>query len=152
MKKKIVYIGLSADMLHHGHINLIKHAQKYGSLLIGLITDKVFSERKRLPLLNFQERKTILENIKGVDKVIAQNSWDYTINLKKYRPEFMLHGDDWLKGKELNLRKKVKKTLESYGGKLIEVPYTKGISSQALADQRYSLGITPEIRLKSLRR
>ena len=152
MKKKFVYIGLSADMLHHGHINLIRSAQKYGSLMIGLITDKVFSERKRLPLLNYTERKIILESIKGVDKVVPQDSWDYTVNLKKYKPQFMIHGDDWLKGKEFNLRKKVKKTLNSYGGKLIVVPYTKGISSQALADQQYSLGITPEIRLKSLKR
>lgn len=152
MLKKTVYIGLSVDTLHHGHINLIKQGLKYGKILVGLITDKAIAKNKRLPLLNYNQRKLILENINGVSKVVPQNSWNYSENIKKYKPEFMIHGDDWKKGSQKLLREKVKKVIKSYGGKLIEIPYTKGISSTALAEQQYSLGITPELRLKSLRR
>ena len=152
MLKKTVYLGLSVDTLHHGHINLIKHGLKYGKIMVGLISDKAIAENKRLPILNYQQRKLIIENIKGVSEVVNQNNWDYSVNIKKYKPEYMIHGDDWLQGSLLKLRKKAKKVLESYGGKLIEVPYTKGISSTALAEQQYALGITPEIRLKSLKR
>ncbi len=152
MLKKTVYLGLSVDTVHHGHINLIKEGLKYGKILVGLISDKAIAQNKRLPLLNYNQRKLIIENISGVSKVVLQNSWDYSENLKKYKPEFMIHGDDWRKGSQLMLRNKAQKILKKYGGKLIEVPYTKGISSTALADQQYSLGITPELRLESLKK
>ena len=152
MIRKKVYIALSADSLHHAHINLIKKGLEYGDITIGLLTDKAIASRKRIPLLSFSERKLILENIKGVIKVIPQNEWDYSINILKLRPDFMIHGDDWTKGPELNLRSRAIKALKKVNGKLIEIPYTKGISSTALAELQTRLGITSDLRIKSLKR
>ena len=131
MKIKKIYIGLTADSLHHGHINLIEKARKYGQIIVGLLTDKAVANYKRLPLLSFDQRKRVIENLHGVFKVVPQNEWDYSINLKKIKPDYMIHGDDWSSGQQLNLRKNAIKVLKSFGGKLIEVPYTKGVSCRA---------------------
>ena len=132
MKKKFVYIGLTADTIHHGHINLIENAKRYGNVIVGLLTDKAVSDYKRLPLLSYEHRKKILMNIKGVEKVVAQNEWDYSTNIRKFKPEYMLHGNDWIIGSMSSVRKNVIKELKKYGGKLIEIPYTKGVSSTEL--------------------
>jgi len=152
MKEKKIYIGLSGDSIHHGHINLIEKARKHGKIIVGLLTDKAISDHKRLPILNFKQRKQIIENLKGVYKVVPQNEWDYSTNLKKIRPEYMIHGDDWMSGPQFNLRKNAIKALKSFGGKLIEVPYTKGVSSTALANENKNNFTTSEIRLKTLKR
>ena len=152
MNNKFVYIGLTADTIHHGHINLIENAKKYGEIIIGLLTDKAVSDYIRLPLLSYEQRKKILMNIKGVNKVVAQNEWDYSLNLKKYKPKYMIHGNDWLVGPMSNVRQNVIKELKKYGGKLIEVPYTKGISSTALSNEQNKKFTTPELRLKNLKR
>tara|TARA_B100001250_G_scaffold401979_1_gene414513 strand:- start:1171 stop:2475 length:1305 start_codon:yes stop_codon:yes gene_type:complete len=152
MKKKTVYIGLSADSIHHGHINLIEKARNYGNVIIGLLTDKALINYKGLPLLSYEQRKKIVINLKGVFKVIPQDQWDYSINLKKVKPNYMVHGDDWLSGPQLHLRNKALSTLKKFGGKLIEIPYTKDVSSTALAMKQKKLFNTSEIRLKSLKR
>ncbi len=152
MGKKLVYIGLTADTIHHGHINLIERGRDFGEIIVGLLTDKAVSDYKRIPLLNFEQRKKILINIKGVKKVVPQNDWDYSINIKKYKPNFMLHGTDWNSGPQLRLRKNVIKELKKYGGKLVEIPYTKGVSSTALSMEENKKYTTAEIRLKKLRR
>lgn len=128
---KTSYISLSIDTLHHGHINLIKAASKY-KLTVGLLTDKAISEKKRIPVLNYEDRKKILINIKGVHNVVPQNEWDYSKNIKKLKPNFFFHGNDWNLLKKNELKKNVEKALKSYGGKLIEIPYTKNISSTEL--------------------
>ena len=152
MNNKFVYIGLTADSIHHGHINLIENAKKYGEIIIGLLTDKAVSDYKRLPLLSYEQRKKILMNIKGVNKVVAQNEWDYSLNIKKYKPKYMIHGNDWLVGPMSNVRQNVIKELKKFGGKLIEIPYTKGISSTALSNEQNKKFTTPELRLKNLKR
>ena len=106
MRKKIVYIGLSADSVHHGHINLIEKARNYGNIIIGLLTDKALMNYKGLPLLNYEQRKKIISNLKGVHKVVPQNQWDYSTNLNKIKPDYMIHGDDWISGPQLFLRNK----------------------------------------------
>jgi len=152
MKKKLVYIGLTADTIHHGHINLIENAKRYGNVIVGLLTDKAVSDYKRLPLLSYEHRKKILMNIKGVEKVVAQNEWDYSTNIRKFKPEYMLHGNDWIIGSMSSVRKNVIKELKKYGGKLIEIPYTKGVSSTALSIEQNKKFTTPELRLKNLRK
>ena len=152
MDSKKVYFGFAADPLHHGHINLIEKAREYGTLIVGLLTDKAITNNKRLPILNYEQRKKIIENIRGVSKVVPQNDWDYSININKYKPEYMIHGDDWSQGPQLNLRKKAIGALKRYGGKLIELPYTKGTSSTALSSSQSLLATTPENRLKKLKR
>ncbi len=139
MKKNIVYLTLSAEIIHHGHINIINKASKIGKLTIGLLTDKAIAEKKQLPLLNWQQRKSILENITGVKKIIPQYKWDDSINILKYKPQFVIHGDDWIKG-DRHLRIRVKKALKSYGGKLIEIPFTKNISSTSIRSKVLELG------------
>ena len=142
---------LSAEMLHHAHINLINKAQKYGKLVVGLLTDKAISEKKSLPLLNWNQRKKILENINGVSKVVIQKEWDDSKNIFKIKPDYVIHGDDW-KISDPTLRINVLKILKKYGGKLIEVPYTRDISSSALKKKILQIGSTPQTRRNMLNR
>ena len=153
MKKiKTVYIALSLDVLHHGHINLINHAKKYGKITAGLLTDSAISSKKRLPLLNFSQRKKILENISGISKVVAQNEWEYAKNILKLKPDYMVHGDDWKFGSDKELRRGTIKSLNKVGGKLIEIPYTKNISSHSLKERMYLETTVPSNRQEILRR
>ena len=151
MAKK-VYVGMSADMIHPGHLNIIKEASKLGDVIIGLLTDKAIASYKRLPTLKFEQRKIIIENIKGVSEVLAQDELDYTVNLRKIKPDFVVHGDDWKKGVQAQIRQRVIDTLEEWGGKLIEVAYTKGISSTQLNQSLKEIGTTPEVRMERFRR
>ena len=151
MKKK-VYIAMSADILHPGHLNIIREASKLGVLTVGILTDKAIASYKRLPYLDFNQRRLIVENIKGVDKVIAQDELDYVANLLNEKPDFVVHGDDWKEGVQKETRQRVVDTLDKWGGKVIDLPYTNGISSTQLNEKIKSIGTTPEIRLKRLRR
>ena len=150
MKK--VYIALSADIIHKGHLNIIDEAKKHGSVTVGVLTDEAIASYKRLPFLDFEHRKLIVENIKGVKKVIPQSTLDYVPNLEKLKPDFVIHGDDWKNGVQKKTRTDVIKTLKKWNGKLIEIPYTKGISSTQLNDELKTIGTTPNTRLKRLRR
>jgi len=151
MKKK-VFVGMSADLIHPGHLNIIKEAQKLGEVTIGLLTDKAIASYKRLPFLTFDQRKIIIENIKGVENVISQETLDYVPNLKNLKPDYVVHGDDWKKGVQSLTRQRVIDTLSEWGGELIEVEYTKGISSTQLNKSMKEIGTTPEIRMQRLKR
>ena len=152
MKNKKVYISMTAEAIHHGHIKIIEEGKKYGDVIIGLLTDNAVAKHKRLPLLNFNQRKTIMQNISGVSEVVAQEEWDDSIAIERLKPEYIIHGDDWLSGPLLMYRDNVIKALKKYDGKLIEIPYTKGISSEAISNHLNFIGITPELRLKNLKR
>ena len=143
---------MSADVFHHGHVNIIKEARKYGDVIVGLLNDKAESDHKRLPYLNWENRKKIIENIKGVTQVFEQFEWDYAPSILKYKPDFMVHGTDWLTGPLAPYRDLAIKALESYGGKLIEVEYTKDVSSTSLTLNQKILGTTPDIRKATLKR
>ena len=131
MKKKIIYVPLAIDILHSAHINLLKKAKRFGYVLVGLLTDKAISEYKQLPLLNYNERYRILEGVRYIDKIVKQDTWDYTNNIKKYKPDFFIHGDDWKSGIQKN-RSKVINCLKKFNGKLIEIPFTKIFLQQKL--------------------
>lgn len=143
---------MSADMIHPGHLNIIKEASKLGEVTIGLLTDKAIASYKRLPTLKYDQRKIVIENIKGVHEVVPQEELDYTRNLEKYKPHFVVHGDDWKTGIQCKTRQKVIDTLAQWNGKLIEVPYTPGISSTQLNQSVNEIGTTPEVRMGKLRR
>ena len=128
MKKKIVYVPMGADIIHRGHLNIIKNARKYGEIIIGLFTDSAIAEYKSLPLISYNQRFDIIKNINGVKKVVAQKTWDYTSNLNKIKPDYVVHGDDWKKGIQKKTRDRVIKTLKKWSGKLIEPKYTKNIN------------------------
>jgi phosphoenolpyruvate phosphomutase / 2-hydroxyethylphosphonate cytidylyltransferase len=147
-----VYIGMTVDILHHGHINIIEKAREYGDVIVGLLTDSAVADHKRLPYLTYEHRKKIIENINGVTQVVPQEEWDYVPNLKKYRPDFMVHGTDWLEGPLAPFRARAIMALKEYGGRLIEIPYTGGVSSNEMVNQLQSLGTTPDIRRKTLKR
>jgi len=147
-----VYLGLTADIIHPGIINIINEGAKHGQLIIGLLTDSAIVSHKRLPYLTYEQRKQVVENIKGVSEVIPQEDWSYIPNLKKLKPDFIIHGDDWKSGSLSKIRDEVIEVMKEWGGEVIEVPYTKGINSSALASNMHSIGTTPEIRMKTLRR
>ena len=151
-KNKIVYCGLAADVLHEGHINILKRASKLGDLTVGLLTDNAIASYKNLPHLNYKQREIVLKNIKFVKNVIPQNTLDYTKNLIKIKPDFVVHGDDWKKGIQKNIRKKVIKVLKKWSGKLIEPKYTKNISSTAIKEKIYKVGTSPDVRRSKLKR
>ena len=151
MAKK-VYLGMIADIMHPGLINIINEGAKYGDVIIGLFTDKAIATHKRLPYLTYEQRETVVRSINGVADVVPQDDWSYVPNLVKYKPDYIIHGDDWLEGPDKYIRDEVFKVMESLGGKVIEIPYTKGITSSGLAEELESLGTTPQARLKSLRR
>ena len=150
--QKIVYIGMSADLVHPGHLNIIKKGAELGSVMVGLLTDKAIASYKRLPYMTYEQRRQIVENIKGVEIVVPQETLDYVPNLRKYHPNYVVHGDDWREGIQKQIRQSVIDTLAEWGGQLIEVPYTKGISSTQLNNAVREIGTTPEIRLKQFRR
>ncbi len=151
MAKK-VYLGMIADIMHPGLINIINEGAKYGDVIIGLFTDKAIATHKRLPYLTYEQRETVVRSIHGVSDVVPQDDWSYVPNLVKYKPDYIIHGDDWLEGPDKYIRDEVFKVMEGLGGKVIEIPYTKGITSSGLAEELESLGTTPQARLKSLRR
>lgn len=151
MAKK-VYLGMIADIMHPGLINIINEGAKYGDVVVGLFTDKAIATHKRLPYLTYEQRETVVRSIHGVADVVPQDDWSYVPNLLKYKPDYIIHGDDWLEGPDKYIRDEVIKVMESLGGKVIEIPYTKGITSSGLAEELESLGTTPQARLKSLRR
>jgi len=151
MAKK-VYLGMIADIMHPGLINIINEGAKYGDVIIGLYTDKAIATHKRLPYLTYEQRETVVRSIQGVSDVVPQDDWSYVPNLVKYKPDYIIHGDDWLQGPDKYIRDEVFKVMEAMGGKVIEIPYTKGITSSGLAEELESLGTTPQARLKSLRR
>ncbi len=150
--KKIVYVGLSADILHEGHINILKTANSYGSVVVGLLTDEAIASYKNIPYLDFKKRKVVVENIKFVSKVIPQHTLDYVENLNLIKPSYVVHGDDWRKGVQKKTRDRVIKTLKKWSGKLIEPSYTKDISSTAIKDKISNILSTPNNRVSRLKR
>ena len=152
MKKKIVYVGLSADIIHEGHINILKIAKSYGTVVVGLLTDEAITSYKNIPHLNFKRRKIIIQNIKYVKKVIPQNTLDYVPNLNLIKPDYVVHGDDWKKGVQKKTRQRVIQTLKKWSGKLIEPRYTKNISSTIIKNKILELGAQPQNRISLLKR
>lgn len=143
---------MGTDLVHHGHINIIEKARELGEVTIGLLSDEAVSKFARVPFLSFEERKQILENIKGVHAVIAQEELDYEKNLRALKPEYVVHGDDWKQGPQRHIRDKVLKVLKEWGGELVEPEYTSGISSTGLRQAMREIGNTPDIRRRMLRR
>ncbi len=149
MKK--VYVAMSADIVHEGHLNILKEAAKLGEVIVGLHTDDVIRGYWRNPIMKYEARKIILEGMRGVTKVIPQTSLDQIENIEKIKPNYVVHGDDWKENEQKKYRQKVIEKLKEWNGQLVEVPYTKGISISSLEKKILEIGITPELRLKSLK-
>lgn len=123
--ERTVYMCFSTDIIHSGHIAIIKKAQALGKLIIGVLSDEAVASYKRFPLLPFEERKTIVENISGVYRVVEQKELSYAENLKALKPDFVVHGDDWKEGFQKSIRAEVVDILAAQGGELVEYPYSK---------------------------
>tara|TARA_B100000795_G_scaffold159936_1_gene120221 strand:- start:4027 stop:5337 length:1311 start_codon:yes stop_codon:yes gene_type:complete len=151
-QKKIVYVAMSIDLVHPGHLNIINEASKLGEVIIGLLTDKAIASFKRVPIMEYKDRFKVVSALKNVSKVIPQNTHDYRPNLRKIKPTYVIHGDDWKSGVQKKIRTNVINELKKWNGKLVEIPYTKGISTTKLIDAERKIGTTPDIRRKALSR
>lgn len=151
-KSKKVYVGMSADLIHPGHLNIINEAAKLGEVTVGLLTDEAIASYKRIPHMNFDSRIEVVSALKGVSKVIPQSTLDYELNLVELKPDYVVHGDDWREGVQSTVRNKVIDILSRWGGELVEIPYTQGISSTAIQSVLKELGTTPDFRRSRLRR
>ncbi len=149
---KQVYVAMSADMVHPGHLNILRKAAELGEVTVGLLTDQAIASYKRLPFMTYEHRREVMENLKAVSRVVPQTTLDYVANLKSLKPDFLVHGDDWQTGVQQQTRARAIVALAQWGGKLVEVPYTPGISSTALHAAMKEVGTTPDLRLKQLRR
>ena len=149
---KQVYVAMSADIIHPGHLNIIKEASKLGDVTVGVLTDAAIASYKRLPYMNYEQRSAVVAALKGVTKVIPQEQLDYIPNLLKLKPDYVVHGTDWREGVQAKTRQGVIDTLAQWGGKLVEPEYTPGISSTQLNKAIREVGTTPDIRRARLRR
>ena len=142
MKK--VYVGMCADVVHPGHLNIINTAKELGRVVVGLLTDEAIASYKRRPFFSYEQRKTLVEHIKGVDEVVPQETLDYVDNLREFRPDFVVHGDDWKEGVQNETRQRVIDTLAEWGGELIEPDYTDGVSSTQKITEINEQGVSPD--------
>jgi len=149
---RTVYVAMSADLIHPGHLNIIEEAAKYGRVVVGVLTDKAIASYKRLPYMKFEQRIRIVRSLKGVDEAVPQDTLDYVPNLKRIKPDVVVHGDDWKRGVQREVRARVIEALDGWGGKLVEPQYTEGISSTQLNLAARDIGTTPDIRRAMLGR
>lgn len=152
MVKKQVYMSFSTDVIHGGHINIINKAAELGELTIGVLTDEVVASYKRFPILSYDERVKIIENIKGVSRVIPQTTLSYKGNIEKCKPDYVVHGDDWKTGVQEPIRREVIELLDTYGGKLIEYPYSENEEYDKLELMQQEQLAMPDIRRSRLKR
>lgn len=131
-KLKLVYVPMAVDILHPGHINIIRIAEQYGEVMVGLFTDEAIASYKKAPYMNYEQREIVVGNIKGVSRVVPQTTRDYEENLRKYKPAYMVHGTDWREGPLADVRQKAIGILAEWGGEIVEPEYTKGISSSQI--------------------
>jgi len=135
LHNKQCYVAMCADPIHHGYINIIKKARKLGDVTIGLLTDKAIESYKKTPSMTYEQRKAVLSEIVGICGVVKQTTLDYSLNLQRLRPDIVVHGDDWKSGVQAKTRQKVIDTIAEWGGKLVEVTYTEGISSTIIKNK-----------------
>ncbi len=151
-KEKTVYMCMSTDIIHGGHIKIINEAKKLGKLIIGVLSDEAVTEYKKFPLVPFEERKILYENIDGIYKVVEQKKLSYEENLLKYKPDYVVHGDNWVTGYQKPIRENVIEVLKTYGGKLVEFPYSREAKYQDI-DNRARLELSlPDFRRSRLKR
>lgn len=145
-EKKTVYMSFSTDVIHGGHTAIIQRAAELGELTIGMLTDDVVASYKRFPVLKYDERVKLLESIKGVSKVIPQKILSYSENLRLLKPDYVVHGDNWITGFQKPIRDEVIDILNEYGGELIEYPYSHNKEYEKLElSQREQLSM-PDVR------
>lgn len=148
--RPIVYVGMSADVMHEGHIAILDRAAELGRVVVGLLTDDAIASFKRVPYLSFVQRRRIVGALRQVEAVLPQFTLDYTANLELLRPDFVVHGDDWKQGVQQATRNKVIEILRQWGGELVEPAYTPDISSTLIQSRIATAPVSPEDRIRAL--
>ena len=148
---KKVYVSLIADLVHAGHISVLREAKKHGEVTVGLLTSNAIAELNDTSYLKYEQRLKVIENLEMVNEVIPQNHASYKENLETLRPDFVVHGNDWVTGKQSKYRQEVIELLNSWGGELVEIEYSSDISDQNIKEQLMRLGVTSVQRLHRLR-
>lgn len=149
---KTVYLSMSTDIIHGGHINIIQKAAELGELIVGVLTDEVVASYKRFPLLSYEERVKTIENIKGVSRVIPQDTLSYRKNLEELKPDYLVHGDNWREGFQRTVREEAIEVLASYGGILKEFSYSPDEQYQRLEDASRDRLSIPDVRRSRLKK
>ncbi len=149
---KSVYIAISSDILHQGHLNVLEVGAKLGEVTVGLLTDQAIATYKRLPILDFESRRALFASLRNVSRVVPQETLSYADNIRRLRPDYVVHGDDWTQGVQAMVRTEVIELLAEYGGELVEIPATTGVSGSDLERALRPLMNTSEIRRSKLRR
>lgn len=152
VENRTVYMCFSTDILHSGHISIIKKAERLGKLIVGILSDEAVASYKRFPLLPFSERKAMFENIAGVYRVVEQNTLSYKENLERYQPAYVVHGDDWGTGFQKPIRDEVVSVLASYGGRLVEFPYSGDAKYRELEQRARAELSMPDMRRGRLKK
>lgn len=152
VEERIVYMGFSSDVIHSGHIDIIKKAACLGTLVVGVLSDNAVASYKRFPLIPFEERKVLLENLKYVHRVVEQKELSYRENLLALKPAYVVHGDDWKQGIQKTIRDEVIEILYTYGGKLVEFPYAENEILQNIEKRMITELAIPDFRRGRLKR
>ena len=152
VEKRTVYMSFSTDVLHSGHIALIKKAARLGRLIVGVLTDEAVASYKRFPLVPFEERKALFENIAGVYRVVEQDELSYKKNIEKFQPNYVVHGDNWQEGFQKPVRNEVVSCLAAYGGKLVEYPYAQNDKFRQLEARTREEMSLPDMRRGRLKK
>lgn len=130
--EKLVYVPMAADIVHPGHINILKTASQLGTVIVGLFTDEAIRSYKPEPYMDYAKREIVISQIKGVAYVVPQLSKDYKPNLRKFHPDYMVHGTDWRRGPLAEVRRQAIELMAEWGGEVVEPEYTQGVSSSEL--------------------
>ena len=152
VNERTVYMCFSTEYIHSGHMAIINKAKRLGRLIVGVLSDEAVASYKRFPLIPFEERKALLENIAGVERVVTQGTLSYAKNLRELRPDYVVHGDDWCEGFQKPIRQEVIDVLAEYGGKLIEYPYSNNPKYKELDAAHRAEAAMPDIRRGRLRK
>lgn len=149
MKK--VYTCFCTDMIHDGHLNIIHEARKYGEVTIGVLSDEAMVRFNRFPGVSFQERYRMIQELDGISQVVVQKDIMYDNIIRELRPDYVIHGDNWKEGPMKAIRDNVVKLLASYGGELIDIPYTYSENVRRLDAKMKEKLSMPEYRRKRLK-
>lgn len=147
----VVYTALGTDVIHEGHLNILKHAQEYGTVIVGALSDKALIRYSRFPTVSQEERVKLYESLEGVSRVVIQDDYLYDDVIATLKPDYVVHGDNWQNGPERAIRNNIEGLLATYGGTLIEVPYTRSEQARKVDQQLREKLAMPEYRRRRLR-
>lgn len=152
INERTVYMCFSTEYIHSGHVAIINKARRLGRLIVGILSDEAVASFKRYPLIPFEERKALFENIAGVERVVEQNTLSYAENLRQLKPDFVVHGNDWCEGFQKPIRQEVIDVLSEFGGKLVEYPYSNSPMYKELDAAHRAEASMPDVRRGRLRK